>query len=398
VSRVVVVGAGLAGLAAADALLDAGLDPLVIEARDRVGGRVSSRTLDNGAVVELGAEFVLPGCTVVREQAERFGLGLWDKGMRYGNREPRGVEVGEGELERAAALIDDALAAGASGSAAELLDGLEIGAGAREAVRSRCEVSAAADAQDVPAAELGVVGRISDEPAPSIAYGNDRLPRALAARLGGRLRMGEPVRRVRWRPGGVVVGTDAGEHEAAACIVAVPATVLGRLSFDPELPPTLAETLGSLRYGHAAKLFVPLASPAPPSATLAVPERYWAWTATGEHDRPQPVLNAFAGSPAALERLEVERGPEAWLESLARLRPDLDLDPAGAVLSTWDDDPWAGAAYSLELPPLVRRELGEPIGRLAFAGEHLAPEFGGLMEGALRSGRHAAGRVAGELG
>jgi monoamine oxidase len=196
----------------------------------------------------------------------------------------------------------------------------------------------------------------------------------------------------------VIAATAAGEHEAAACIVAVPATVLGRIAFAPELPPTLAETLGSIRYGHAAKLFVPLASPAPPSATLSVPERYWAWTATGTDDRTQPVVSAFAGSPAALERLEVESGPGAWLESLERLRPDLDLEPDGAVLSTWDDDPWAGAAYSLEPAPLVRRELAEPIGRLAFAGEHLAPEFAGLMEGALRSGRHAAARVAGQLG
>jgi monoamine oxidase len=76
--RVAVVGAGLAGLAAADALATAGIEPVVLEARDRVGGRVHSRELDNGAVVEMGAEFILPGCTAVLETAERFGLGLWD--------------------------------------------------------------------------------------------------------------------------------------------------------------------------------------------------------------------------------------------------------------------------------------------------------------------------------
>ena len=62
----------------------------MLEARDRVGGRVWSRRLDNGAVVEMGAEFILPGNTAVRGLAERLGLGLWDKGMRYGQREPRG--------------------------------------------------------------------------------------------------------------------------------------------------------------------------------------------------------------------------------------------------------------------------------------------------------------------
>ncbi len=370
----------------------------MLEARDRVGGRVASRTLANGAVVELGAEFILPGCTALREEARRHGLGLWDKGMRYGDREPRGVEVAPGALERAAELIGEALVAGASGSAAELLDGLGIDDGAREAVRARCEVSAAADAADVPAAELGVVARISAEPAPSIAGGNDRLPRALAAGLGDRVRLGAAVEGIRWSPEGVAASTADAEHEGDACIVAVPATVLGRIAFEPELPPIHAEALTSIGYGHAAKLFVPLAAAAPPSATLSVPERYWAWTATGEGAAPQPVVSAFAGSPAALARLGVEDGPEAWVESLAALRPDLDLEPAGAVLSTWDDDPWVRAAYSLELPALVRRELGEPLGRLSFAGEHLAPELGGLMEGAIRSGRHAAERIGAELG
>lgn len=349
-------------------------------------------------MVELGAEFILPGCTVVREQAERFGLGLWDKGMRYGRREPRGVEAGPADLERAAALIAEALSTGASGSAAEILDRIDLPDGVREAVRARCEVSAAADAGEVPAAELGVVARISDERSPSIAGGNDRLPRALAGALGDRVRLGAAVRSLRWAPEGVTAATAVGEHAADACIVAVPATVLGRIAFEPELPPIHAEALDSIGYGHAAKLFVPLRSPAPPSATIAVPERYWAWTATGAGDRPQPVVSAFAGSSAALERLGVADGPERWLDSLARLRPDLELDPGGAVLSTWDDDPWVGAAYSLELPPLVRRELGEPIGRLAFAGEHIAPELGGLMEGAIRSGHHAAAGVLAGLG
>jgi monoamine oxidase len=81
VTRVVVVGAGLSGLAAAEALLAAGREVVVLEARDRVGGRVWSRRLANGAVVEMGAEFVLPGNTVVEETAARLGLGLWEKGM-----------------------------------------------------------------------------------------------------------------------------------------------------------------------------------------------------------------------------------------------------------------------------------------------------------------------------
>ena len=104
-------------------------------------------------------------------------------------------------------------------------------------------------------------------------------------------------------------------------------------------------------------------------------------------------MSSFAGSPAALAALEVERGPERWLASLARLRPDLPLDPGGALLSTWSDDPWAGAAYSTSPPPELAELCARGAGRLAFAGEHAGGEFAALMEGAIRSGRRAARRA-----
>ena len=73
-TRVVVVGAGFAGLAAADALAEAGMDVTVLEARDRVGGRVWSQSLPDGSVIERGAEFILPDDTRIRSTAARLGL------------------------------------------------------------------------------------------------------------------------------------------------------------------------------------------------------------------------------------------------------------------------------------------------------------------------------------
>src|SRR4051795_4665284 len=137
---VAVVGAGLAGLAAADALRAAGREVVVLEARDRVGGRVWSRRLANGSVVEMGAEFILPGNTVVEETARRLGLGLWEKGMAYGRREPRGGGAGtEDDLRAAAAAIRAALAdpEAERGSAAALLDRLDQPEAVREAIRAR---------------------------------------------------------------------------------------------------------------------------------------------------------------------------------------------------------------------------------------------------------------------
>ena len=219
-----------------------------------------------------------------------------------------------------------------------------------ETILARAEVSAASPADLVPARDLAGIAHVDDEPCPSIAGGNQRLPKALAEPLGSSIRLDTPVRSVSWTEEGVRVQVDGGELKADRCVIAVPATVIDELDFDPPLPARYRQALAGIAYGHAAKLFVPIRGDAAPSAVLSVPERYWAWTATGAEGRVQPVVSAFAGSPPALERLRVAEGPERWLASLGRLRPDLELDPTGAVLSTWSDDPWARAAYSVGRP------------------------------------------------
>jgi monoamine oxidase len=390
--RVVVVGAGLAGLVAAHELVAGGAEVVVLEARPRVGGRVWSQELPNGAVVEMGAEFILPGNTAILELAERFGLGLWDKGIRYGRRDPRGgIGTTHEELAVAMRTVEAELASGAGtdAGAEAFLESIDIPDGAREAILARVEISCANTADRVAATGLAGVAHIDDEPSPSIAGGNQRLPLALADALGDAVHLGDAVEAIHWGDRVRVVST-AGEIDADVCVVAVPASVLDRISFEPALPVALGAALGLVEYGHAAKLFVPLRTAAPPTAVMNVPERYWAWTATGDDEEPQPVVSAFAGSEPALDALEVESGPSRWLDSLATLRGDLDLDIGGAVLSTWDDDPWVGAAYSTSPPPDVAQAVEHPTGPLAFAGEHTAGEFYALMEGAIRSGRRAA--------
>jgi monoamine oxidase len=388
-----VIGAGLAGLCAAERLARDGAAVEVLEARDRVGGRTWSLRHANGATIEMGAEFVLPGNDAVAELAAALGLGLWDKGMRYGQRQPRGG-IGT-SAERIAAAVEEVELAltriEGRPSVRELLEVLAIDPGAREAILARAEISAASSADEVPATDLTGLAHIDSERSPSVAGGNQGLALELAQRLTTAPRLGDPAVRVEWSTDRVRV-TAASGHAADAeqCVVAVPASVIGRIEFEPGLPTGKREALAAVRYGHAAKLFVPLAEPAPVGAVMNVPERYWCWIATGADDEPMPLLSCFAGSPAALERLEVDAGPGAWLESVAALRPELALDPGAAVLSTWDDDPWAGAAYSISPPPELTAALAEPVGPLRFAGEHVGGAFNGLMEGAIRSGRAAA--------
>src|SRR5215210_1629183 len=87
---VIVVGAGLAGLTAAFELSRRGVAATVVEARNRVGGRVWSRRLDNGAIVEMGAEWIMPGDDALRELCRSLSIVLSDAGVDYRRREPRG--------------------------------------------------------------------------------------------------------------------------------------------------------------------------------------------------------------------------------------------------------------------------------------------------------------------
>jgi monoamine oxidase len=367
----------------------------VLEARDRVGGRVWSRTLPNGAVVELGAEFVLPGNETVRAYVERFGLGLWDKGMRYGDREPRGgLGVTAAGMQHALAEIARGLEAPRHGeSAAGLLGRLRLDPNAREAIQARLEVSCAATADRVEAGTLAGLAAHSHDVCPSVAGGNQRIALALAAELDPAVRLSSPVERIAWGEEQVVVRAAGSDVEADRVVLAVPATVIDRIAFEPALPAPLRNAFDAVDYGNAAKLFVPLHETAGPSAVLSVPERYWCWTATaGGH--VQPVVSAFAGSAPALEQLGVAAGPETWLTSLERLRPDLALDPAGAVLSRWDDDPWAGAAYSCAGPGPAAWASAGPFHA---CGEHTLDTSRALMDGALASGLRVAREIAATL-
>ena len=360
----------------------------VFEARDRVGGRVHSGRLDNGAVVELGAEFVLPGYDVLRDTAERLGLALYEKGTLYGDREPRGgPPVSREELIAAATALREPT----EGSIAEALERLVPWEGARAVLAARLAVSSGFELEDQDAATLaeGAAG-FGDFPSHGVVGGNERIALALAERLGGAVHTSAVASRVAWSRDGVVVRAGGAEVAADACVIATPAPHALELEWDPPLPDWKRAALASVRYGQAAKLFLPLTAPAPPSQTLSVPERFWTWTQHGV-----AAASSFAGSPSALERLEVDRGPETWADAVRRLRPDLEYAAGPPLLSTWHDDQWARGAYSARAlsSPLDDAALARPVGAVAFAGEHTAGRWHALMEGALRSGLRAASQV-----
>ena len=407
--RVLVAGGGFAGLTAARELTDAGCDVTVLEARDRVGGRVWSVTLDNGEIAEMGAEWIMPDSTELHVWTERFGIPQVEAGVDYRRREARGPKASSlDEQDTFLAVADDALSTIPADEAAGLslgtfLDALDAPGSGRDAVRMRLQGT---NATDLSRVALRVVGGRGAFAAPSATYrrmgpGNQALANAIAASLPD-VRLGHRVRSVAHDAAGVVMGIE-GEVEVAgsAAVVALPVRIAANLRFDPFLPDDLAIALRELPMGVASKFAVPVEGVSLLRAVQSAELPFWCWVANGDGGVPRNCLAAFAGSGAAEEALGTDAGdPGPWLERLLTLNPD--LVPAGApVMKSWALDPLAMGAYAAWDNRSWDRmeEFERTVGRLAFAGEHTAGiEHHGTMEGALRSGVRAAAQVLEILG
>ena len=402
----VVVGAGLAGLATALQLHDAGVSVTVLEARDRVGGRVWSVRLGNGAVAEMGAEWIMAGDWVLLGLAERFGLPAVETGADYKLREARGPNAASIQDQEAHLVTANELRTGIGRetAAASTLGGFLRDVSGTQAQRTtllmRLQGTCAVDLDDVT---LQITdGERAFAPGGGVYHrlgpGNQSLALAMAAALPD-VRLDEPVPALAWDDDGVTVRTTGGELRASAAVVAVPAPVAASLWFEPELPADLARALTELRLGPASKLAVATAGEPALRSVQSTELPMWCWVANGEDGRPRRCVASFAGSPLAQEELRTADGdPEPWIARLRALNPDLELTD-DVRMQAWATDPLAGSAYSAwdarswERMPVFSRT----VGRVAFAGEHTAgPDHYATMEGALRSGARAA-RQVGEL-
>ena len=400
--RVVVAGAGFAGLMAAWRLAGRGCEVVVLEARDRVGGRVWSQELipgDRRTVIERGAEFVLDGYDVLRAVLGELGLELAGTAMSYYQRKPRGGGRADAAAvsECAAWVAAAAAAAGPGTSLAEVAAGWAGQPAALAAYLARMETTAGVSAGRLAAAVAGdATAGFGWRQSWRVAGGNQQVATGLARRLGPAVRLATSVLGVRQDHRGVHLSTAGGTVTGDAAVIAVPMAVLRRLPITPPVPGRQRAAWERTGLAHNAKLHMPLNGPVAASAVQSVPGRFWAWTAADLTGQVQPVLHAFAGTEQGLSALAVAGGPATWAARAAALCPELDTVPARAVLTTWNDDPWAGESYSADLVTAAPGDgelLALPAGRIHFAGEHTAGHWAGLMEGALRSGQRAAGEV-----
>jgi monoamine oxidase len=400
--RVAVVGAGLAGLACAIDLAQSGVAVTVYEARDRVGGRVWTAAMPDGALFERGGEFVETGYDHMLRRAGEHRLAVTPQGFAFAEREVRSAGdvlpalliQAEDEL---AEVVERLGAEAGRVSVAEALARTALAPLARRALERRLAGTFTVPLDDVAASWLARAEvRAEDDgvvlPSSRLAAGNDALAKALAADLGERVRLGCAVEALQLESDGVTCVTAGERRRYDRAVLAVPLPLLLH-----DLLPALGErpSYARLQWGEAAKLHVPLARPAGPAAVQGLEAAFWTWTAAAPDGGDATFASSFAGGRAASEALETALGGERWLTALRRLRPELAL--AGeAVLTAWRDDRWARGSYSCHPPGWSRAddaEVAAPHGRVHLAGEHTAGDFCGTMEGALRSGARAAAEI-----
>lgn len=386
--EVLVVGAGMAGLTAAHDLVASGRRVRVLEARERVGGRVWSPTLGNGSVVEMGGEWLSSGQEAVLAMARLLGLSLVDPGIDFVSRDAVGGEpIPEEEHRRVNRRLAELVAATDPErlqvmSASELIGEMEEDTPAFQVLRSRIEGTQAAPLETVAAAEIGADYGYGEQEYYRIEGGNDLLARELARNLD--VDLGVEVTGVADGPGGVEVLASDLAVGAAAVILAVPLAILGRIDLQPGPPEPLRRAISELRMGTAAKAVVEV-EPSPPlfrRQDRDIPA--WYWTGLEADGSVRRAITGFAGTGPGVAALTDDP-----LSRLAAAVPESSIRATPRVVD-WAADPLAGGCYSVIGPgqaPLVEGFL-EPFGRVVLAGEHT--NGSGSIDGAIRSGHRAA--------
>jgi monoamine oxidase len=408
----IVAGAGFAGLRAARDLADEGRSVLVLEARERPGGRAWTRPFaGSGPPVEIGGAWFTPEHHEVPYELARYGLGTRTYGApsavrwRTGGELREGLPVPFGELAAleaalvaiacdAAALRAGTLGARASLSCAAYLRELDVPAATRDFLvawwvmigGTHPAQGAIIDALAAIGAHGGACGLLTTlRYAP--AEGWSALAGHMASCPGVQVRYGAELRAVRQDDAGVELElADGSKCRAPRAVLALPVNALPAIGFTPALPAATAEALGT-NAGRARKLW--LRTRGVPSGVLAAGRGeglHWLY-ADRALDDGDVLLIGFGYEHDAFDpdaRADVERALHAFFpeaELVAFDHHDWIADPFSR--GTWATAPVGGA-------DLLTHERFPPHGRIAFAGADVAPREAGWIEGALLAGAAAA--------
>jgi monoamine oxidase len=436
---VIVVGAGLAGLVAARDVRAAGASVLVLEARDRVGGRTLNHDIGDGKVVEVGGQWVGP--TQHRMLAVARDLGVetfptYDDGenviewkgklVRYSGAIPRInpailADVGQAQfrLDRLARQVP--VDAPWTAPKADELDGQTFATWLRRNVASAsartlfeigCEAVWAQEPSDLSFLHVlfythsaggfdALIGTSGGAQQDRFVGGSQVISHKLAEPLGKALHLSAPVRAVAHGPDGVTVSADGVTAKGKRAILAIPPTLCARIAYDPPLPGARDQLTQRVAQGTVTKCMA------------IYDEPFWrAQGLTGQAtSETGPVRVTFDNSPPdgspgvllgfleghharQLGQVSPTQRRDAVVGTFARLFGARAGRPEAYVDRVWADEEWTRGCYGCAMPTGAWTEFGpalrDPIGPLHWAGAETGTVWSGYMDGAVQSGQRAA--------
>lgn len=436
---VVVVGAGLAGLFAARELTRAGLDVLVLEARDRVGGRTWSKSFQ-GATFDVGGQWLGPAQHRMLRLVDEYGLSTFKthtegksvlsvggRRQEYRGTIPRISPLKLAMMQRAAWAVD-ALARstdpGNPDSRIADLDAMTLQQWAVRNVPSR-------DARDIMFAGLRVVfGAEAQELSVlwALEYirqsggimnlldtqggaqdtrfvaGAQSLSEAIAVELGARVRLGSPVHEIASAAHGVSVTTGGKSVRAGRVIVALPPALAAGIRFDPGLPGRRAQLTQRMPMGATTKCLAFYSEPfwrADGLSGEAVLTR-GPISVTFDNSSADGSVAALVGfcvgqQARNLAKLTPEQQRSAVLSAFVEAFGPRAASPQEFHSQDWQAERWTRGCPTGNFGPGVFAEfapaLREPVGRIHWAGTETAADFCGFMEGAIESGERVVAEI-----
>jgi monoamine oxidase len=412
----------MAGLTAARALAEAGLKVLVVEAQDRIGGRIWTRHVGDEAI-ELGAEFIHGRPPELWALIDEAGLETYERGgaqicFEDGTRSDCGGELGKvfKSLEKLETFN------GPDMSFAEYLEREKTPAEERGPIIGYVEGFNAADHREVSVASLGAQQKAEDASGSDHNYrlrgGYDQLPRFLSERItefGGKVLTGTPVKEINWQQDRVEVVSDLWNFSAPQAVITLPLAVLqnGCVTISPS-PDSILEAAGRLRMGQARRFTLLFAEKfwenLPPQPMLgemsflfAFTEMPPVWWTT--HPEASHTITGWVGGPrsAALAGLDARTLVSKACTTLGRifgLRKERIRELLrGCYTHDWQHDRFTLGAYSYVATGGLdaSRQMTKPVeDTLFFAGEHTdVTGHWGTVHAAMRSGLRAAEQILG---